>query len=29
MDKFTITVEILFMILLSRCVLIGRNKGWD
>lgn len=29
MDKFTVTLELLFMVLLSGCVLIGRNKGWD
>lgn len=29
MDKFTVIVELLFMALLSGCILIGRNKEWD
>ena len=28
MDKFTVIVELLFIVLLSGCVVIGRNKEW-
>lgn len=28
MDKFTVIVEMIFIVLLGGCMLIGRNKEW-